>query len=482
MAGVNLQRAQHPDRAVVRPIIDIPAAVFENRFMRLSRCTLGPIFLTAIAVLLFLPAAASAKVIGTNVAANSVTRKRILATIPQKEQKAWLAYLQRSQKLQAIDKRALKNEQKAAGVTHPQYAPHGFGFRLRGKHPEAWYASAEALQIAHDIVTYQVPDGGWSKNINMAAGPRAPGNRYDTNNLNRFSAPGDFDAPLDPNWNYIATLDNDATWTQIRFLARVTTALLAAHREAEAAPFRASVERGVEYLLHAQYPNGGWPQVWPLEGTYHDAITMNDDAMIHAVEILHKVADGAPDYAFLPKPLVKRAQPAAQRGIGCLLRLQVAEKGVKTVWADQYDALTLKPTSARNYEMAALTSSESVSIADFFMGLKDPTPAEAAAVRGAAAWFQKVEIYGYRWGSGNYLADRLSLQGRMLEKDPGAGPIWSRFYQIGTNLPIFGDRNQKIYDNVNEISRERRNGYDWYNSQGVAMLAEYKAWAKKHPQ
>jgi PelA/Pel-15E family pectate lyase len=37
--------------------------------------------------------------------------------------------------------------------------------------------------------------------------------------------------------------------------------LLAAHRDAEAAPFRASVERGIEYLLHSQYPNGGWPQV-----------------------------------------------------------------------------------------------------------------------------------------------------------------------------------------------------------------------------
>ena len=451
--------------------------------MNFSRFTRALLPWTAAAVLAFLlPFPAAARVIGMNVIAKSVTRKRIETRLPKREQKAWLAYLQRSEKQQAIDKQTLKNEERAAGVTDPKYAPLGHEFMLDQRHPEAWYAGAEALRIAHNMVTYQVPDGGWSKNINMVAGPRAPGNLYDANNLDRFSTPGDFDAPLDPNWHYIATLDNNATWTQIRFLARVTTALLAAHQEAKAAPFRASVERGVEYMLHAQYPNGGWPQVWPLEGMYHDAITINDDAMIHAIEILQNVATRAPNYRFLPAHLAKRAEAAEQRGIHCLLKLQITEDGVKTAWADQYDALTLQPTSARNYEMAALTSSESVSIVDFLMGLPNPTPAEVAAVRDAAAWFKKVEMDGYRWGSGNFFADRRSPQGRMLEKDPGAGPIWARFYQIGTNMPIFGDRNKKIYDHVNEISRERRNGYSWYNSQGVPMLAEYQAWAKSHTE
>ena len=45
--------------------------------------------------------------------------------------------------------------------------------------------------------------------------------------------------------------------------------------------------------------------MWPLEGGYHDAITINDDAMTHAVEILHDVATGAPDYTFLPAALVE---------------------------------------------------------------------------------------------------------------------------------------------------------------------------------
>lgn len=447
--------------------------------MRYGRLAPSLLSLVEIAVFL-LPSAATAKVIGVNVIAKSVTRERVVATLPKKQQKVWLAYLRRSEKQQAVDKQTLMDEGRAAGVKEPKYAPHGFGFGGRGRHPEAWYASTEALQIARNMVSYQIPDGGWSKNIDMMSGARAPGERYDTNNLDRYSEPGDFDAPLDPNWNYIATLDNDATWSQIRFLAHVTTALLEAHRDTEAAPFRASVERGVEYLLNAQYPNGGWPQVWPLEGLYHDAITINDDAMLHAVEILRDVVDGAPDYRFLPRRLARRAGPAAERGIGCLLKLQITEHGVKTAWAQQYDALTLVPTSARNYEMAALTSDESVPIVEFFMSLADPTPAEVAAVRDAAAWFKKVEIFGYRWGSGNFFADRRSPEGRKLEKDPGAGPIWSRFYKIGTDKPIFGDRDKTVHDDVNDLSRERRNGYAWFNTEGVDMLAEYKTWAQAH--
>jgi PelA/Pel-15E family pectate lyase len=430
---------------------------------------------------LVLPQGASAKVIGANVIAKPVTRERI-ASLPRKQQKAWLAYLDRSEKQKALDKQVLEEEQKASGNTNPQHAPTGRGaYALRIEHPADWYASEDALRIAHNVVTYQVHDGGWSKNIDMVSHPRALGDLYDADNLNRFPDLADFDKPVDPNWHYIATLDNDATWMQIGFLARVATALLAAHRDAEAAPIRASVERGVQYLLEAQYPNGGWPQVWPLEGGYHDAITINDDAMLHAVEILHDVAGGAEDYAFLPEPLARRAGPAAERGIGCLLKLQIVENGVKTAWAQQYDALTLEPTSARNYEMASLSSDESFPVVEFFMQLPDPTPADAAAVHAAAAWFTKVAIYGYRFGSGDFRADRNSPDGRKLVALTGAGPIWSRYYQIGTDKPIFGDRDKTIHDDVNDLSRERRNGYSWFNTEGVAVLAQYKTWAQAHP-
>jgi PelA/Pel-15E family pectate lyase len=200
------------------------------------------------------------------------------------------------------------------------------------------------------------------------------------------------------------------------------------------------------------------------------------------VEILHDVASGAADYTFLPAELKQRAGPAAERGIDCLVKLQIVVNGVKTAWAQQYDALTLEPTSARNYEMASLTSDESFPVAEFLMGLPNPTPAEVEAVHAAAAWFTKVEISGYRYGSGNFGADRGNPDGRNLVAVAGAGPIWARYYQIGTDKPIFGDRDKTIHDDVNELSRERRNGYSWYNMEGVALLAHYKIWAQTHPK
>jgi hypothetical protein len=480
---------------------------------------------------------AAAKVIGTNIIAQPVTLERI-ATLPANQRKAWRDYLARSAAQQARDKAAFQAEMKSAGVTTPQPAPAGRNaIDLPMNNPPEYYATADAVRIAANIVSYQLPDGGWSKNIAMTAHPRAPGDRYDTDNLNRFPDPDDFDKAADPSWHYLATLDNDATYSQIVFLARVTTALLGAHHDADAAPFRAAVERGIEYLLDSQYPNGGWPQVWPLEGGYHDAITINDDADLHAIEVLAAVGQAllpvrrstqqespgqafapvrrsaqredpgqtfsfvrhspqqenpgqagvpvlpndASDYAYVSAALRKRAAAAAERGIALLLQLQIVENGKRTAWAQQYDALTLAPTSARNYEMASISSGESVSIVEFLMQLPRPTPAEIAAVHAAAAWFTATEIFGVRWGTGDFRADRTNPDGRRLVAAPGAGPIWSRYYQIGTDTPIFGDRDKTIHDDVNEISRERRNGYSWYNSEGVAMLADYKTWTANHP-
>jgi PelA/Pel-15E family pectate lyase len=443
----------------------------------------SPLFLIPFAACALCTTAA-ATVIGTNVIAQPVTLERISA-LPSAQRKAWRKYFTQSEKQKQIDKATLQTEMKAANVTESKPAPQGrnaSGLYLASDRAADWYTSADAVRIAINVASFQLADGGWSKNIDMTSNPRQPGNRYDTDNLNRYPDPTDFDKPVDDNWHYLATLDNDSTTTQIIFLTHVTAALLAAHRAADAAPFQAAVMRGVEYLLASQYPNGGWPQVWPLEGGYHDAITINDDAMIHAIEVLSAAAAPTADYSYLPTALRRRAAAAAARGMNCLLKLQIEENGARTIWAQQYDALTLAPTSARNYEMASLASGESVTIAEFLMSLPQPTPAEVAAVHAAAAWFTRTEIFGFRYGSADFRADRNNPDGRKLAAVAGAGPIWSRYYQIGTDKPIFGDRDKTIHDDVNEISRERRNGYSWYNAAGVALLADYKTWAQSHPQ
>jgi hypothetical protein len=41
---------------------------------------------------------------------------------------------------------------------------------------------------------------------------------------------------------------------------------------------------------------------------------------------------------------------------------------------------------------------------------------------------------------------------------------WARFYELGSNKPIYGDRDGKIHYRLDEISEERRRGYSWESS------------------
>jgi len=124
--------------------------------------------------------------------------------------------------------------------------------------------------------------------------------------------------------------------------------------------------------------------------------------------------------------------------------------------------------------MPAQASSESAAITLFLMQLPNPDSNVVAAVRAAAAWFEKTQIrdVAFRkvWG-----------RGRLLVSAPGKGPLWARYYEIGTDRPIFGDRDRSVHDDVNEISQERRNGYGWYRDSPGRVLERYGQWSREHP-
>jgi len=107
---------------------------------------------------------------------------------------------------------------------------------LRQK-PE-WYASTEARAIADSVIQYQSPQGGWPKSTDLATPPRTSD-----------------DIPPEGRGR-ANSLDNDATTLPMQFLARVV------HATGEER-YCAAFERGVDYLLAAQYPNGGLAAVLP---------------------------------------------------------------------------------------------------------------------------------------------------------------------------------------------------------------------------
>jgi PelA/Pel-15E family pectate lyase len=414
-------------------------------------------------LLAFVPSALLAAVIGHNTPALEMSASR-LAELPAAQRPAWQAYLERSERQMAFDRATLARELQPGDTMPPPPVVGKMNAPLDRE--SAWYASAQAAAIADTILSFQTPSGGWSKNQDRSGPPRQPGQRYANNAETMTVGTGSFDEPRDRDWTFVGTLDNDATHTEIRFLARVNQ-----QRPSDAC--QAAILKGIRYLLMAQYPNGGWPQNYPLEGGFHDGITFNDEAVSEAARLLQDVAGAAPEFAFVPAALRRQAGAAAARAIDLILAAQVKVDGRLTIWPQQVDALSLAPISARNYEPRGLASAESAGVLLFLMQQPRPTPAMKAAIEAGIAWLTAHARVDH--------AFTMTPDGRKLIPQPGAGPLWSRVYDIATARSIFGDWGKTIHDDVNEISKGRRNGYSWWGTWPQKALDAYPRWKAAHP-
>jgi PelA/Pel-15E family pectate lyase len=321
------------------------------------------------------------------------------------------------------------------------------------KRDAAWYGSEEAGRIAENVLLYQRDTGGWPKNIDMAI----------------VLLDADKDALLKQKSEVDSTIDNGATYTQLKYLARA----YGAHPDDR---YKQAFIKGVEYLLKAQYTNGGWPQFFPLHRGYYTHITYNDDAMVGVLELLRDIGKKKAPYVFVDNSLSVRASTAVERGIECILKTQVVVDGKLTVWCAQHDELTFKPAAARAFEPASLSGLESVGIVRFLMKIEHPSQGVMDAIESAVAWFEKTKIDGFRW------QETATAGGfdRKLIKDPNSGPLWARFYEIGTNRPIFIGRDSVIRYDVTQIEAERRNGYRWYTDDPAKLLkTDYPIWRAK---
>lgn len=319
--------------------------------------------------------------------------------------------------------------------------------RYLGK-PDGWFASEEARKVATNILSFQTEAGGWPKNTDTVSKPFT-GDR----------------AKLQP------TFDNKATVDELRFLARMLNAT-------KDARYRQSFDRGLAYVLRAQYPNGGWPQFFPLRKGYYDRITFNDNAMVRVMEFVREVAR-EDAYAFVEPPIRAASQAAFDRGLDCILKCQIVVDGRRTVWCAQHDEQTFAPAKARSYELPSFSGSESVGIVRLLMSVEQPSPEVKAAVEGAVAWFEAHKLTGLRVDT---VDDPKAPKGKdlVVVKDPGAPPLWARFYDLRTGQPYFCDRDGVPKPALAEIGHERRNGYSWLGAYARDLLAkDYPDW-KRH--
>ncbi len=376
-----------------------------------------------------------------------VTEQRI-AALPITERPAWLAYWAASTERAAkMPGRNVVEKVTLARVEGPPIpSHHSQGLRLQA--PAEWYGSEDAQTVADRVVNWQTVAGGWVKS-------------GDYSRL-REEKDSHFDA-----WA-CGTFDNDSTINELRYLAYVMRAAGADSERARA--WRGAFMRGLDYILAAQFPNGGFPQIYPLVGGYHDAITLNDDAMEHILELLRDINAGRAEYAFVPPTLAAEAGRRVERGIQCVLAMQIRRTdGQLTVWGQQHDALTLKPCAARNFEPIGECSNESAHLLQFLMTVPNPSPALVTSIESGVAWLQRMALH-------DLAANRDDTEGMGVVARPGAPLLWARLYEIDTGKALFGERDRMIHYVFGQLTNERRKGYAWYGTWGIGALDAYKTW------
>ena len=319
------------------------------------------------------------------------------------------------------------------------------------KNPPEWFSNDEGRRITANILSWQSELGGWPKNVDTAAAPYTGS---------------------DPHKDLKPTFDNGATTDELRFLAR-------AYAATSDIALKGAIERGVDHILHAQYPTGGWPQFYPPDKAYHHYITFNDDAMVRLMIFLREVSTDA-NFRFLGDTRKQSAKSAFDRGIACILKCQIKVDGKLTAWCAQHDEKDYSPREGRKFEPVSISGGESVGIVRLLMSLEKPSSEVVQSINGAVAWFDAVKIQGIRLDT---VPDPKGHKGtnRVVVKDPDAKPIWARFYEIGTNKPMFVDRDSVVKYDISDIGYERRNGYSWMKYWPEDLLVkEYPAWKVKH--
>ena len=330
-----------------------------------------------------------------------------------------------------------------AGVVAPVASAQSFRWGQYARKPDDWFRSDEATSAAANILSHQSARGDWPKNLDTSARPY-------TGDRSRLQG----------------TFDNGATVGEVRFLAR-------AFHATDRPPYREAVDKALDQILAAQYPNGGFPQTFPPGKGYPRYVTFNDNTMTNLLGLLRDVSESE-GFAFIDKPRREAAGRAFRAGIECILKCQVEVDGRLTVWCAQHDEKTLEPRGARTFRLThtPLSGSESAGILSMLMSLDDPSPEVKRAINAGARWFEERKIEGIR--------QVIVARDKVIKPDPNAPPLWARFYEIGTNKPFFCGRDGvKKYD-LAEIEPERRNGYAWYGEWGRDLARQYARWKTKY--
>jgi PelA/Pel-15E family pectate lyase len=223
----------------------------------------------------------------------------------------------------------------------------------------------------------------------------------------------------------------------------------------------------IDYLINMQYANGGIPQYYPLQTGYFRNICMNDGAYLNYIKICKLIIDNM--YNVITSTRLDNLKLCLQKSLDLLINLQVIINQTPTIWAQQYDPITLQPTGARSFEPACLASLESAQIIKYLIDINYNNDNNLqTCVTNAINWYKNNKIDNQ---SQVIMFDKnYSVMGLFVYPRTSLGGLWARMTDINTQQPIYVDRNGIRYDSLNKLDPERKLGYTWLGNWGEYLL------------
>jgi PelA/Pel-15E family pectate lyase len=280
-----------------------------------------------------------------------------------------------------------------------------------------------AAQAAGALMAGQLPCGGWNYLIDFAG---------EQDLKDWYATVGRHAWRLEEFQHYYgnATFDDSSSSDACRYLLRF-------YLEKRDATAKAALDRAIDFVLRAQYPNGGWPQRFPRTDEFHHDglpdytgyITFNDDVTGGNVDLLIECYQALGDTRLLD-PI--------RRGMDVFLATQGPAS--QPAWSLQHST-DLKPAGARTYEPPSYATHTTAANIRYLLKFYRLTgdPKYLARIPEALAWLDAVRL--------------------PPEVSAPRGATHPTFVEIGTNRPLYIHRQGSNAENGRYYA-----DHDWHNT------------------
>ncbi len=229
-----------------------------------------------------------------------------------------------------------------------------------------------------------------------------------------------------------------------------TTLLLHLYLETHDPVYFSALKKALDFILIAQYPNGGWPQRYPLRYEFvHDGLpdytsnaTLNDDAMNNTINLLLEAYEDLGNEEYLE---------AARRGGDFFIVAQGPTES--PAWSEQYDRNN-QPAWARTHEPPAYGTRQTAHTLEMLMKLYLFTgdrrylrPVPATLIWMESSKIKVLENGQYEMARYYHPQTNLPIDFEILEKRTPEGYMTFRYFP-SSEKPFSGRKANVDYDNL----------------------------------